>query len=64
MNSKKDMDLVPTDAPQWWETFDGILEKLEELHKENLELKQEIVKLKKSKTRKKSSNTTNKQKKD
>lgn len=32
--------------PQWWETFDGVLLKLEELYKENLELKEKICMLK------------------
>jgi len=38
---------------EWWETFDGVLSKLEELRKENLQLKEELLILKKRKRRKK-----------
>lgn len=41
-----------TQSIEWHETFDGILSKLEEIYKENLELKKELLILKTKKTRK------------
>ena len=40
------MENIEERDPEWWETFEGILDKIEELHKENLELKEKICILK------------------
>ncbi len=57
MKNMKDMDSATENEKvlEWWESFDGILDKLRELRDENLELKKENAILKQTKTRRKKS---------
>lgn len=46
MSGMENNNIINND--NWWETFDGILWKLEQLRDENIALKEEIEKIKKS----------------
>jgi hypothetical protein len=46
----KNMEYIEeNNVQEWWETFEGVLGKMEELYKENLELKEELSILKTTK---------------